>query len=366
MNILDAKDVLHAAALVDDSVLMCGPHGIGKSQIVEQFSEESDFFMYPLFLSHQEVGDIIGIPSDTVVDGEKVTTWSVPIWLKRMREVAKTGKRCVLFLDELNRAPLDVRQSALQLVLEGKIHEHELPVTPNGEKTIVVSAVNPADEYQVDELDPALLDRFTDITVEACVTTWLKYASVNNLSSVVRDFLAEFPDRLHFMPTDGGRGPTPRSWTKLAKYMEKADKIPENILFGIMKGRLGKEVASQFYTYFKNYVDVVKMEDIEEYVENNEFNTIEEYADGIAELMSKAEAIQKTEMADKLLQKYGNKAKMLPFLAFLYSLEIEICVAFLKKMKSDNPKQYSNLAKIDGELNNKELFKRIVIAAQRG
>lgn len=366
MDIQSTKQVIEAAFLADDTVIMEGPHGIGKSNIVKQFANEKDFHLEELFLSHQEVGDLIGIPHTIDRDGLTLTTWSMPIWLQRMHKAAAQGKHSVLFLDELNRAPIDVRQSALQLVLERQIHEHFLPVV-NGVRTLVVAAINPASDYQVDELDPALLDRFLHVTVEADIKAFLSWGRKNGVNQIVLDYLGEFPDRLHWTPADGGIGATPRSWTKLGHFLDHVEKIPEEILFQIMKGKVGTEIASQFYSFFKNYVDVVKAEDIEQLVRDNQntMESIEELAELVAERMSKAEAIQKTEMAHQLAQRNMKKDDILPFLVYLYSLEIEICVGFLKGYRKDEPEMYKKLAAVDTELNDKNLFKRIVQAADK-
>ena len=367
MDIQSTKEIIKAAALADDTVIMEGPHGIGKSNIVKQFAKEEDYHLEELFLSHQEVGDLIGIPHTIDRDGLTLTTWSMPIWLQRMHKAASQGKHSVLFLDELNRAPIDVRQSALQLVLERQIHEHFLPVV-NGVRTLVVAAINPASDYQVDELDPALLDRFLHVMVEADSKAFLTWGRKNNVNQIVLDFISEFPDRLHWTPADGGIGATPRSWAKLGDFLDNVEKIPEEILFQVMKGKIGTELASQFYAFFKNYVDVIKAEDIEAIVADNKDSTetIEELADLIAEKMSKAEAIQKTEMAHQLANRNMKKDDILPFLAYMYSLEIEICVAFLKGYRKDEPELYKKLAAVDTELNDKKLFKRIVQAADKG
>lgn len=366
MDIQSAKEIIKAAAIADDTVIMEGLHGIGKSQIVKQFAKEGNYHLEELFLSHQEVGDLIGIPHTIQMDGSTITTWSIPIWLQRMNRAAAQGKNCVLFLDELNRAPIDVRQSALQLVLERQIHEHILP-SVNNVRTLVVAAINPADKYQVDELDPALLDRFLHINVEADTKAWLNWARSNKVNSVVRDFIGEYPDRLHWSPADGGIGATPRSWAKLGDFMDNVASIPEDVLFQVMKGKIGTEIASQFYTFFKNYVDVVKMEDIENLVKKHKdkMESIEELADLISELMTKTEAIQKSEMAHQMADKYMDQKDVLPFLAYLYSLDVEICVAFLKGYRKDEPNKYKKLAQIDAELNDKKLFKRIVTAADK-
>jgi hypothetical protein len=363
MKIAEAVQVINAAMLADDTVLMEGLHGIGKSQIVQQFARDNGFHLVELFLSHQEVGDLIGIPDTKINDkGEKVTVWSVPVWLDRIHQMAAKGIKSIVFLDELNRAPIDVRQSALQLVLERKIHEHELP-TVDGSRTMIVSAINPASDYQVDELDPALLDRFLHIQVEADAPSWLVHARDVKANNVVRDFISEHPDRLHWMPQDGGTGATPRSWIKLGKYIDNQDKIAPEIMFQIMKGKIGTEIGSQFFSFYKNYVDVVKMVDIEKVVKDNKdkYEKIEDLSVLVRDLTEKTEAIQKTEMAHQLKEKYSKKKDMLPFVAYLYCLDVEICVAFLKGLRKDDPSAYKSLVDFDTVLNNKELFKRIVV-----
>jgi AAA domain (dynein-related subfamily) len=362
MDINSAKKIIKAAVYADDSVIMEGLHGIGKSEIVKQFAKENDYHLEELFLSHQEVGDLIGIPHMIEKDGKSVTTWSVPIWLQRMYSAQSDGKNCILFLDELNRAPIDVRQSALQLVLERKIHEHSLPEL-NGQRTIVVSAINPSDEYQTDDLDPALLDRFLFINVEVDVPVWLKWAKENEINNVVRDFISEHPDRLHFTPADGGIGATPRSWAKLSKFIDNINDIEEEILFQIIKGKIGSAVGSQFYMFLSDYNKVIKIEDIENIVkkESKKTDDIHIIAEKIYELIENAEPIKKIELANQLFSKYMNPVSrdILPYLAYLYSLEPEICHGYLTTLRKDENEKWNKLVQIDSEINNKELFKRI-------
>ena len=92
MDVQTAKSIIAAAAISDDAVLMEGMHGIGKSAIVKQFAEENDYHIEELFLSHQEVGDIIGIPHMIEKDGEYLTTWSKPIWMQRLDNAAANGQ----------------------------------------------------------------------------------------------------------------------------------------------------------------------------------------------------------------------------------------------------------------------------------
>jgi hypothetical protein len=368
MDIKTAKELIHVASIADDTVLLEGPHGIGKSNIVKQFAKENEYHLEELFLSNQEVGDLIGIPFTHELDGETITSWSVPIWLKRMRDAAKDGKRTVVFLDELNRAPIDVRQTALQLVLERKIHEHELPIV-NGTRTFVIAAINPADEYQVDELDPALIDRFLHVAIEADVSSFLEYAEKKNLNRIICDFISENPDRLHYTPADGGIGSTPRSWEKLSSFLDIIENqtIRDDVIFQIMKGKIGKEIGAQFFSFYKSYTNILKVEDIVQIVEENKenFDEIDSLSQILSDLMQRVEPIRKMEIANQLKQKYAKSNDMLPFLVYLYSLEIEMCVSFLKSFRADDPDGYKRLAMVDSEVNDKQLFKRIVEAAGR-
>jgi len=426
MNINEAKRVIHAAALADDTVIMEGVHGIGKSASVKQFAKENEYGLVELFLSHQEVGDIIGIPKIVQQGDESLTTWTKPVWLQRMIDTAwpievpysslsfkdeatahvftealdksyndndiinrneinrayaainglnanvlhlvngqvdimcSLSRHSVLFLDELNRAPIDVRQSALQLVLEKQIHEHLLPRV-NGKASMIVAAINPSDKYQTDELDDALLDRFLHIEVEADRTAFLDYARSVKLNPVVCDFLTEF-DRLFWQPEDGGIGATPRSWEKLAGFVDNFDKIDKDIQFSIIKGKVGSEVGSQFLQFYNNYSKVIKIEDIEKLIakEAQKVKKVETIGKKVAKLIEKQEAVQKTELAKQFLDKYLKKdtPEALPLIAYLYALDIELLASFFKNLKDSDFDTYLALAKHD-EPNGKALFTRI-------
>ena len=91
------------------SILLRGPHGIGKSQVVRLaarlISAKENLPDFPVIdrrLSQMSEGDMIGLPS---TDGE-VTRFNPPDWYKRACD-----KPQVLFLDELNRATHEVRQA---------------------------------------------------------------------------------------------------------------------------------------------------------------------------------------------------------------------------------------------------------------
>jgi len=358
MKISKIKPILAAAHEADDSVLMEGLHGIGKSEIVKQYCDENGYHYTALFLSHQEVGDLIGIPVTEMINGESITLWSKPIWLQRMETAAANGKKCVLLLDELNRAQTDVLNSALQLVLERQIHEHVLPEV-NGYRTQIIACTNPDDgDYQVQSLDPALINRFLKITVEVDEEGWLAWARNNDVNQIVRDFIVDNMTKLHFISEDE-IGATPRSWTKLAKFMDLAQKgqIPEEYILDIMRGKIGSALASQFYVFFKNYSTNISIQDIEKIAKDAYMKTgdINLTADVLGKKLQDMESITKLEHARTLfdrdeddIQDPSRKLEdFVPLFAMLYSFEIELLTSFLKDKKANNKDSFYGLMKKD-------------------
>ena len=386
MNISMMPGMLTAAYWADDTVLMVGLHGIGKTDVVRQWANKNNFHLEVLYLANQEVGDLIGLPKTldyNVPDGvdedgepkfrtESLTIWTKPIWLQKLDEAAKT-QPTVLFLDELSRAPLDVRQAALQLILDREIHQHQLP-THEGMRTLIVAADNPDNgDYNVETLDPALLDRFLSVNVEVDVSSWLQWARENKVNKMVTGFIAENNSKLHWMPDEGAMTPegtpdnvgaTPRSWTKLAKFIDNLENTPRELHYQIMKGKVGSALASQFNIYLRDYNDSVSIKDIETLVEEVQKKTsnIEKLGLAVEELIDQTEAIQKTELAHSMIEKYIDlpDEECIPMMALLYALPIETINGLLKALKTDNREQYSKIANIDKALNKKGLFLKIV------
>lgn len=332
--------VMKLAQLSNDTVHMVGLHGIGKSQVVDGFAKENNIHLEILMLSQNEVADLIGIPTEK----EGVTYWSKPIWLDRMEKASAQGKHCLLFLDELARAPLEVRQAALQLVLDRRIHEHHLPEI-DGLKTLVVAADNPADQYQTDELDPALLDRFATYTVETDVEGWLKWARANNIESVVTDFVAEYPDKLHFIPEDAGdnvdKGATPRGWAKLSDIVQNLHVVDPGLVFDVFNAKLGKTVGSGFYHFYNNYTKIVKVDDIMEIIEEADLDISKQKGqEQMAKILSKTtkeiEQISASELAQKIkTEVQSGNLTFHVMTVYIASLNLEIGASIYKAWKSD-------------------------------
>jgi hypothetical protein len=380
------EDIYKVACDTTVSVIVEGDHGIGKSESVYSFAKSNNFHVEALFLSHQEVADLIGIPTlEKDEDGHPLTTWSKPIWLHRLEMAAKAGKRCILFLDELNRAQTEVRQAALQLVLDKQIHEHHLPKTiVNGVAfdTFVVAAINPSDGfYQVDELDPALMDRFLHFKLHVNADSWLTWAVDSGVHKTIVNYISNSKDKLYVKDENAALFPTPRSWTKLSELLKSyEDKNIENqaLLYNLISGKIGHTVGAQFLTYYKENSVIVSVEDIAKLVKKAyplaakkhgeaTVEAIDEVAEKIMKLIEPLEIPLLKELSSNLVDTYLNDSGKVkfedakPLICYMHALPIEQLAAVIKELQVDSEdksnKKYDNLAEIAP---GKAIFRRIV------
>lgn len=146
-------------------VLLRAKHGVGKSTCVYAYAEHIKLPVVERRASQMTEGDLLGLPK--LEDG--VTKWIPPEWLK-----ACCVAPHVLFIDEIDRATQEVRQGFFELTDSRKIAGLELH--PD---TLIFAAVNGGQHgasYQVGEMDPAELDRWTVFDLEPDVEDWLKWA----------------------------------------------------------------------------------------------------------------------------------------------------------------------------------------------
>lgn len=193
------------------NIMLVGRHGIGKSQILTSYFEKLGIRVVSLFLGQMsDPGDLIGLPSKDVESGK--TSFLPPYWFPT------DGKPIVLFLDELNRARPEVLQTIMDLALNRKLAGRSLP-----EGSRIISAVNDGEEYQLTDLDPALVSRFNVYAFRPSVEEWLLWASGSGLDERVVSFIQDSPSWLDGNEGDGRsvdtgleRTPDRRSWHKVS------------------------------------------------------------------------------------------------------------------------------------------------------
>lgn len=246
------------------SILLKADHGLGKSQVVRQLrgslrKEDPDLGEFEFIdrrLSQMSEGDMIGLPS---TDGE-VTRFNPPEWFMRACRAP-----CFLFLDELNRATPEVMQAAFQIVLDHELNGHKLHPLSR-----VAAAVNTGASYSVNEIDPALGDRFFVVDLVPTHADWLKWARGKcaiegskkfgqlNCHPTVSEFIAT---NAKWLDTPGDADParchpSRRSWEFVSDALVHADIAdePTNRLFYLLTmGYVGVEAAIAFRDFAKNF-----------------------------------------------------------------------------------------------------------------
>jgi hypothetical protein len=240
------------------AVLAKGPTGIGKSHIVHQVGEKLNQPVIDRRLSQMTEGDIIGLPELT--DG--VTRFAPVDWFMRA-----CNEPVILFFDELNRATIEVQQCAFQIVLDRELNGHTLHP-----ETRVFAAINEGSEYQVTDMDPALLRRFFVTTLEPTTADWLSWASTAGIDSIITDFIKKYPAHLrHSGELQPGKVyPNPASWHRLDTSLAHANVTPSSmigsdvpeVVFPMCTGFIGTETAVAFVDFIRNYEVKFGAEDV--------------------------------------------------------------------------------------------------------
>ncbi len=278
-NIKLLETLLRRCVDVRLTPFLWGKHGIAKSAIIRSFFEEQGYEVIDLRLGQLEVGDLIGMPAqeyycpkcDTTFgfavrsafcpiceqEGAKIpisgrTVWLPPSWFPMH------GEKRIIFFDEMNRGRLDVQQAAFQIVLDRRIHVHKIP-----DNVGIICAGNPpstdsgtGQEYNVEEIDPALLNRFVNIKWTLTTDNWLKWARGNSIMQDIIDFIAtdnkflgneaiDIPVEIH---------PTPRSYEFLSKILS-GNAIAQRDWGEIADAVIGPSASIAFITSLRTEID---------------------------------------------------------------------------------------------------------------
>ena len=221
------------------NIMLTGRHGIGKSQILTNYFETKGMRVVALFLGQMsDPGDLLGLPTKDEATGK--TTFMPPYWFP------VDGQPVVLFLDELNRARPEILQTVMDLVLNRKLAGRLLP-----EGSRIISACNDGDEYQLTDLDPALVSRFNIYTFRPSVEEWLLWATRKGLDERVTAFIQANPellDRSGDTKEEQGleKDPDRRAWEKVARVMENISD-PKQVHQKIVAGIVGVQAAARLF-----------------------------------------------------------------------------------------------------------------------
>lgn len=232
----------------DQPVCLVAPHGVGKSEFITEHFTRKGYRVETKFLGQMaDEGDLSGFPYKEMQGKTMKMFFAEPFWWP------KHDEKFVLFLDELNRAKPELRQCVMDLVLNKMLNGRRLP-----KDSYIIAAINPSHEsgyYDVDDLDPALIDRFNTYEFQPNIDEWLDWAVVKKVHSTVLSFIAK-NNALLFTDIksakSGDVNPSPRSWKRVSDFMNKLGDVNDiKFIKTWCGGIVGLAATSHFVRHLK-------------------------------------------------------------------------------------------------------------------
>lgn len=157
----DALEIARSGIGESANVLLVGSAGTGKTSRVKAWARKNGINLFELDAKGLDITDLNGaiVPDKTGTEVKRLATTELD---------ALERPNSVLFLDEYNRAPADIRGTLLTLVNDHEIND---PRESSGKRHLdnllfTVAAINPSNaNYNTDQLDQAELERFYQLNV---------------------------------------------------------------------------------------------------------------------------------------------------------------------------------------------------------
>ena len=210
-------------------VLLMGPPGVGKTQIMEQIAAETGVGLVSYTITHHTRQSAVGLPfiEHRIYGGQEVTVTEYTmseILASVYALMEKTGiKEGILFLDEINCVSETLAPMMLQFLQCKTFGNQSLP-----EGWLIVAAGNPP-EYNrsVREFDVVTLDRVKRIDVEASFGVWKEYARQKGVHGAVVSYLDIKKEHFYRVETtvDGMQFATARGWEDLSELICAYEKL---------------------------------------------------------------------------------------------------------------------------------------------
>jgi len=233
-------------------VMLWGPPGVGKSQIVQQIAAQHGAPVIDIRLSQMEPSDLRGIPMRV---GD-IVDWAIPSILPDSERHGPSG---ILFLDEITSAPPSVSAAAYQLILDRCLGNYRVP-----EGWAIFAAGNRQGDRGVTYTMPSpLANRFSHFDVEVNLDDWVHWAYRTGIDERLIAFLRFRPEKLfEFDPAHNPVAfPTPRSWEFAHNALRKFEAHPE-VLTETLQACVGPATGIEVKAYIDNLTQMPDLHEI--------------------------------------------------------------------------------------------------------
>lgn len=276
--------------------------GVAKSAIGRSIAEKMGFRYIDIRLSMVDETDVGLYPSvnEVEVGGKmvKCLDFVVPRWA-----IESNKQPTIIHFEEMNRASQQVRNAALQMLLEREIGMD----FKFNENVLMMSSGNLGDEdgTDVEEFDSALNNRLIHISHTLSVDEWLGDYASENCHNLVVGFIKAHPEQM-YKTSDNAKGyATPRSWTMLSKFitanwgMEASPREFLPLLKEVATGYIGNS-AMKFIQYCEDMLNVNIQDVLNDY--DRVKKDLEKYnRDKNSELIQSLKELDITKLTEKQL-----------------------------------------------------------------
>lgn len=251
-------------------ILLMGPPGVGKTQIIQQAARECGIALVAYTITHHTRQSAVGLPFivQKQYGGKQVSVTEYTmseIIASIYDKIAETGlAEGILFIDEINCVSETLAPTMLQFLQCKTFGNQAVP-----EGWLIVAAGNPP-EYNksVHEFDIVTLDRVRRMDIEPDLPVWKEYARAARLHPAVLNYLELHPGHFYNVTADveGAQFVTARGWEDLSNLLTSYDALslePDEEL--VTQYLQHKTIAAEFAAYlalYRRYQDDYGVEEI--------------------------------------------------------------------------------------------------------
>ena len=254
----NAEGEYRIPAIRQRPVLLMGPPGIGKTQIMEQIAEECGIGLVSYTITHHTRQSAVGLPmiKTEEFDGKEysVTEYTMSEIIAGVYKAVKEQGHSegILFIDEINCVSETLIPTMLQFLQCKTFGNQKVP-----EGWIIVAAGNPPEfNRSVREFDMVTYDRLRVINIDADLEVWREYAREREIHNAILSYLDIRPQNFYRVEADvdGLKFITARGWEDMSSLMYVYEELGISINAGVVGEFLHNEdVAEDFGAYYDLY-----------------------------------------------------------------------------------------------------------------